>query len=169
MTEKKFVKTLFAYGKLRRLVQRTFRKKYLQLAKEVAADHTAANMLLCNVVRDIKRRCWNELRDEINKDFWEMGHQIMTQRLGTLIQGPSVEEMIRRIVDTLFTLEELEHTAKSMKNRKLPKPDKIPTIIRRKSDFLFEMYNQCLLEAKFCKRWKHARLVLVSQVIGYCI
>ncbi|XP_054280004.1 uncharacterized protein LOC128998059 [Macrosteles quadrilineatus] len=71
----------------------------------------------------------------------------------------------------LFSIKELESSVLSLKNRKAPGPDGIPSEALKKVFsvnplLLLRMYNTCLCEGVFPTPWKRARLVLISK--GKC-
>ncbi|KAK9693271.1 Reverse transcriptase (RNA-dependent DNA polymerase) [Popillia japonica] len=70
-----------------------------------------------------------------------------------------------------FTHEELEIAFLSLKNRKAPGPDGIPSEILKivfqcSPSLLLRMYNVCLEYGVFPARWKCARLVLIKKKTG---
>ena len=71
----------------------------------------------------------------------------------------------------LFTIAELKPAACSLKNKKAPGPDGIPTevikeIAQNRPEMLLKMYNSCLKEGIFPDIWKQQKLVLISKGKG---
>ena len=63
---------------------------------------------------------------------------------------------------------ELKLVVDSLKSRKVPGPDGIPTealkaTVRACAQLLLDMYNGCLKQGHFYKQWKVQRLVLISK------
>lgn len=179
--------------KTRRLMKKEFRKKNKPAARALAAEHKALRKEMEVLIQASKKRCWDELREEVDRDPWGMGYHIVTKRLGAMTKGPPMdEEKMESIVDALFpthrvvewqrehvpveeiplfTERELQIAASSMRNRKAPGPDGIPAevlkvVARRHPELLLDVYNQCLMEGVFCKRWKEALLALISKGKG---
>ena len=71
----------------------------------------------------------------------------------------------------IFSEDELSLAASSLRNKKAPGPDGIPSevlrvVARSCSQVLLNMYNRCLKDGVFPKRWKIQRLVLVGKGKG---
>lgn len=137
-----------------------------------------------------KRRKREDLRQDVNNDLWGLGYRIVMQKLGAQGANPTLNSMqMERIVSTLFPThavreqegpsdqdeeiplfseEELEQAARSMKNKKSPGPDGIPAealkvIAKTRPQLLLNMYNDCLKEGTLPKSWKMQRLALISK------
>ena len=71
----------------------------------------------------------------------------------------------------IFSEDDLSLTASSLRNKKAPWLDGIPAevvrvVARSCSQVLLNIYNRCLKDGVFPKRWKIQRLVLVSKGKG---
>lgn len=71
-----------------------------------------------------------------------------------------------------FSVRELEQAARTLRNKKAPGPDGIPSevlkhVIQHRPSLLLNAYNSCLTAGVFPSRWKTARLVLLSKGKGY--
>ena len=68
----------------------------------------------------------------------------------------------------LFTIAELKTAACSLKNKRAPRPDAIPTevIALSRPEMLLGIYNSCLKEGIFPDVWKEQKLVLISKSKG---
>lgn len=155
-------------------------------------NYKRARKNLKDAIRKSKRLRWEQLRSEVNSDPWGLGYKIVLRKLGAHTAGPIMEtSKMEEIVDglfpthairqpdefrqveeiPLFSEEELQQAAKSLKNKKAPGPDGIPAEILKKlaqtsPHFLLKMYNRCLEEGVFPETWKVQRLVLISKGKG---
>ena len=71
----------------------------------------------------------------------------------------------------VFTGPELSIAVRSMRNKRAPRPDRLPAellkaICGSHPRILLDMYNSCLKAGIFPARWKTARLVLISKGKG---
>ncbi|XP_043063330.1 uncharacterized protein LOC122319742 [Drosophila ficusphila] len=79
---------------------------------------------------------------------------------------PIAEEQIEP-----FTVDELLKAAKTLKRKKAPGPDNIPSevlkvIAENRPQILLDMYNACITSGTFPDTWKVQRLVLISKGKG---
>lgn len=150
---------------------------------------------LKSAIEKSKREHWNLLINEVENDPWGLGYKIVTDKILPKTAGPVLgeKEMIR-IVDALFpdhpTLmytpmeveektptiipfseDELLCATNSLRSKKAPGPDGIPTeilkvIAKSNPEILLNVLNTCLREMNFPKQWKTQRLVLISKGKG---
>lgn len=174
------------------------RRRYTRARRrgDAEAEHESykeAKKLLQNHINKSKKDKWEELRSDINNNPWGLGYRVVMQKLG---MRNSVEEMdedtMQNIVNTLFpkhnmrtddseahpnsnirlfSIEELQTAARSLKNNKAPGPDGIPSevikeIAANRPNILLRMYNSCLREGIFPEIWKEQKLVLISKGKG---
>lgn len=174
---------------LRRRAQRT---RCPELAGQRSADHVAKKKELRRAINASKARCYKQLREEIDTDPWGLGYKIVTQKLGgrrvpVLADMPTTIRIIHDLFPSHavrpqrtwsdlgqfepFSGEELERAIKSAKRKKAPGPDGLPSEVWRlvlgcQPNLMLELYNLCLSSGVFPKRWKKARLVLISKGKG---
>ena len=145
-------------------------------------------------VKESKRRCWQQLIDQVERDPWGTGYQLVTIKLYER-RPPEVRDadLMRQIVDGLFltheqraeapdenndaieiiefTEGELVRAVTSLMTGKARGTDGIPaefvrrTVIFRPKSF-FDLFNECLRCDTFCDEWKKVRLVLVTKNKG---
>lgn len=177
--------------RLRRLAQRSRRNTPdFHLKTE---QYRAARQALKIAIGRSKANKWKELCDDVESDPWGLGYKLVLQKLkgcDTTAEMPT--EVKERIVGELFptheleeqtlvevapgeiplfTREELQRAAKSMRNKKAPGPDRIPVeilkiVARNRPEVLLDMYNASLTEGIFPRQWKVANLVLTSKGKG---
>lgn len=149
----------------------------------------AARKELRRAIADSKKRHWLQLCQDINENPWGLGYKLVTKKLRGAATGENMdEEAVSNIVATLFpshpvrsddisygevdtilfTEQELQSAATTLKNKKAPGPDNIPAevikaIAHRRPQPLLRMYNACLREGIFPEVWKTQRLVLISK------
>ncbi|VEN52922.1 unnamed protein product [Callosobruchus maculatus] len=175
--------------KLRRIAQRSRGRNDANNARE---QYKLAKKKLRREIRSSKRQCWLGLCKQIDEDQWGLGFKIVMQRLGKQIpvapgDPSSMEDIVNTLFPThplkakrvvsvegaipLFTLQELESATESLKSRKAPGPDAIPVeiiklVAKEYPTILLHVYNACLLNGVFPKRWKIQRLVLLDKGKG---
>lgn len=175
--------------RLRRTAQRARNRAEANLR---SAEHKDAKKELRRAINRSKVRCWRNLAEDIDRDPWGQGYKIVTRKLGAQKTTNSMDVLtMERIVKALFpshpkravtdfgqTLEflpfseeELKAAVLSMKSRKAPGPDGIPSEVlkiafQQSKDLLLDMYNSCLSTGVFSSRWKIARLVLIGKGKG---
>lgn len=175
--------------RLRRVAQRA---KNRVEANTRSAEHKTKKRQLRTAINSSKASCWKKLCEDINADPWGLGYRVVTKKLGALKRSSALDsEIMSNIVRQLFpahseressmiqhegevplfTLEELDMAIKSLKSRKAPGPDGIPSEVLKvvsqvNPELLLNMYNTCLSSGVFSERWKVARLVLVSKGKG---
>lgn len=174
---------------LRRKAQRALNRPE---ANRMSAEHKHARKQLRRAINQSKARCWKELVEDIDRDPWGLGYKIVTQKLGAqkpsrVMDSNKTENIVRTLFPSyperaeavfrqdievpLFSEEELAKAIVSMKNKKAPGPDGIPSevlkiVYQLNPELLLQMYNSCLSEGVFSSRWKTARLVLISKGKG---
>nr|CAH7734124.1 unnamed protein product [Callosobruchus chinensis] len=175
--------------KLRRIAQRSRGRTDTGDARE---QYRLAKKKLRREIRSSKRQCWLSLCKQIDEDEWGLGFKIVMQRFGKQTPvAPDDPRAMEDIVDTLFpsqpirakrivtvegaiplfTLEELKSATESLKCRKDPGPDAIPIEViklaaEERPTIPLNVYNACLLNCVFQKRWKIQRLVLIDKAKG---
>lgn len=173
--------------RLRRRAQRARGREEAALLSE---DHKSARKALRNAIKRSKAEKWWSLAEEIDKDPWGLGYKLVLKKLGALSNPITDIHSMDEIVSTLFpdhperneedddgidleeippfTSEELMLAINSLRNKKAPGPDGIPTEALKETartcpQLLLNMYNACLKAGVFSARWKKARLVLISK------
>lgn len=176
--------------RLRRAAQRTRDRPE---AATTSMEYITARKALRIAIKKSKNDKWKALCDDVNNDPWGLGYKIVLKKVRAPTAANELQEdMMRNIVDTLFpthprrshrgnieageeipvfTQKELEDAANSMKSKKAPGPDGIPAEAIKAAvticpQMMLNMYNTCLKEGCFCKRWKEARLVLINKGKG---
>ncbi|CAD6216895.1 GSCOCG00012895001-RA-CDS, partial [Cotesia congregata] len=169
----------------RRKSQRGFRRPNFA---ELVAEYKKARRELNKAIKDSKRRCWKELVEEMEKDPWGKPYKVVTAHLKYQpMPSPTCPRLLERIVTVLFpqqpvftgqlrqlnpedipsvTEEELMEACNRVGNNKAPGLDGIPNIalktaIKAAPTLFLEVYNKCLKEGTFPRKWKQQRLVLL--------
>lgn len=178
---------------LRRKVTRRRRRRDENLENELEEFKTKRQELR-RAIKQSKKRKFEELRQDINSDPWGLGYKIVIKKLGNQKNvGDLKPQTMQHIVNTLFPAhpirppdgfapslrleipafsdEELKVAANALKNKKAPGLDGIPVealkqVAQSCPQLLLNMYNSCLREGVFPKRWKMQRLVLLSKNKG---
>ena len=172
---------------LRRVATRKRRKNGETFIPE-SQEYKATKKILHQTIDRSKRRCWDEVINDINKN--PLGYKIAMNKLRKFHPVEIMDSTkMELIVNTLFprhtalpteehrgkikdvpafTLQELELACKSMQDKKAPGPDAIPVealkvVARQNPNLLLGMYNKCLEEGIFPKTWKTQRLVLIPK------
>lgn len=175
---------------LRRVAQRARNRPDTMAA---LMEYKTARKTLRIAIKKSKTSKWRALCEEVNEDPWGMGYKIVLKKISAPVaENEMEEEVMENIVDTLFpthprrsevhsaeviaevptfTQKELEEAANALKNRKAPGPDGIPVeaikvAVATCPQMMLKVYNTCLEEGVFCKRWKQARLVLINKGKG---
>lgn len=174
------------------------RRKYTRamrrgMAEAERAGYKEAKRLLGRAIKESKRRQFEDLREDLNRDPWGLGYKIVMKKLGirTPVQEMdegTMEHIVRTLFPThdlgeerndaeesvavpLFTRDELRIAARSLKDRRAPGPDGIPAEVLKKiavirPELLLSMYNSCLEDGIFPEPWKRQKLVLISKGKG---
>lgn len=170
----------------RRIYQRSRgRDTFLILRQE----YKMARCRLTIAVRESKRRSFEELCREVDRDPWGRPYKTVVGKLKRS-QPPSCPGLMLKIVTTLFpqqlesppvigqtsanhdiipvTEEELLRVCGRIGNSKAPGLDNIPNValkaaIRARPDLFVDTYNTCLKEGTFPSQWKVQRLVLLPK------
>lgn len=174
------------------------RREYTRARRTREAVHEqealkAAKKELKREIENSKKKKWEELRQDLNLDPWGLGYKVVLKKLGGQHSTQNLpKKVIDNIVNTLFpqheprvdnvsekdasdvvpfTEEEIVIAAKSLKNKKAPGPDGIPSeilkvVAREHPRALLQMYNACLKEGLFPEVWKQQHLVLISKGKG---
>lgn len=182
---------------LRRICLRC-RRKYTRArrrgeAEEERQEYKDAKANLRRAIHDSKRKLWEELREDVNKNPFGLGYKLVMKKLGAKNPTEVMDDAIMsNIVKFLFptheirpdviyaedntqriqfSIQELQTAAQSLKNNKAPGPDGIPTevikvIAAQRPEILLKMYNTCLEEGVFPEQWKKQQLVLISKGKG---
>lgn len=178
--------------KLRRKVTRS-RRRGGMVPETLMQEFRAARQELKRAISASKASKWKALTEDLNNDPWGLGYRVVMRRLGVQSANPNMSSVqLEAIVDALFPAHrirpnedvavvpeqvplfselELESAIGSMRCRKAPGPDGVPTEVlkvvgRVFPGLLLNMYNRCLLEGLFPLRWKVQRLVLISKGKG---
>lgn len=175
--------------RLRRAAQRA---RHRTEANLLPLEYKDAKRKLRRAINSSKVRCWRRLSEDVNADPWGLGYRIVTQKLGAKrtpcsLNTATMDGIVRALfpahpmrpqVDIgdvgdipLFNNEELEKAVKSMRNKRAPGPDGIPSevlkaVFRLSPHLMLDMYNACLKAGVFSARWKVSRLVLISKGKG---
>lgn len=175
-----------------------YRRKYTRARKRGAAENERqeykdARKLLRSEIYKSKKGTWEELRNDVNKNPFGLGYQIVMKKLGAKKPANIMDESsMKHIVESLFpahesrsdseanmdsasiclfTVEELQTAAHSLKSNKAPGPDGIPAevikeIATQRPGMLLSMFNKCLEEGIFPTIWKRQYLVLINKGKG---
>jgi len=176
--------------RFRRLAQRARNRPDLN---DKLTAFNLAKKELRNAIKISKIRCWRELCDDIDNNPWGLGYKLVCKKLGSSAYNfPMSVEDAHNIVDELFpthprrpvrdyviTLdeipkfseEEVKLAAVTLKNKKAPGPDGVPSEILKliaghHPKLLLELFNKCLEVGVFPSRWKAARLILLDKGKG---
>ena len=131
---------------------------------------------------------------EVERDPWGKPYKVVIGKLRSCrSQQPTCPELMLKIVATLFpqqvesspvikhasantdilpvTVEEVLKACNKVDNNKAPGLDNIPNVaikaaIRARPDLFIDLYNTCLEEGTFPKRWKVQQLVLLPKGQG---
>lgn len=164
------------------------------LATEYAQEYKTARKNLKRAIASSKKRKWEELRTDINRDPWGLGYKLVMKKLGRVAASVDLSvQTLENVVNTLFpthdlvaevrvsterddslipfTESELKAAAQTFKNQKAPGPDGIPAevlkiIVNERPQIMLEMYNECLREGIFPQVWKIQQLVLIGKGKG---
>lgn len=185
-------------GQLRQLChhcrRRYTRARRLGAAENESEEFKRARKQLKLAILKSKKTKWEELRSDLNEDPWGLGYKLVMQKLGARAKPPDLaDDRMHNIVKelfpihavnhpenadlnedgllTLFSVEELIKATNSMRNRKAPGPDGIPSevlkiLARERPQLLLTMYNACLTQGIFPESWKIQKLVLISKGKG---
>lgn len=135
-----------------------------------------------------KKKCWNEICEELNRDIWGLGYKIVA---GKLRKGaPKIPaETRKQALDTLFPVhppalwrrspveipedllirvDELVEATSKMKNKKAPGPDGIPaavikTMVMESPNLFLRVLNNLAKKNEFPNIWKEATVVLLEK------
>lgn len=147
---------------------------------------------LRRTIRDSKKKAWESLCEEVDRDPWGLPYRIIMKKIGNRrkIPGLTIPNWAHTIVNTLFpsvigdtteiqqvqdgrhynpfTNDEVHEIGKSLKRHKAPGPDGIPneiiTVVCDQWPELFrDVFNLCLEKGRFPKMWKKQYLVLLRK------
>lgn len=171
----------------RRLSQRGRKKPN---SDELDAKHKEARRRLVKVIKCSKRKCWDELIEEVDGDPWGRPYKVVMTRLKSQpMPPPTCPEQLQKFVAVLFpqqpackhriekdeeevippvTVEELMKACAKVGNTKAPGLDGIPNValkaaINAAPEIFLDMYNACRQEGIFPEKWKQQRLVLLHK------
>ena len=178
---------------LRRIHQRKRKRLGADASTAEANDAKSAKMKLVYAIRRAKDEAWKKLCDDVEHNPWGLPYKIVMGKLSRPPPIPELDTpgRIQNIVNGLFPQHpirdrhpwpltpsdenmqnidtaELKIAASSLKNNIAPGPDAIPNeavkiIVSLKPKVLETVYNKCLTEGVFPRRWKRARLVLLRK------
>lgn len=156
-------------------------------------EYREAKKRLQVAILESKRKLWEDLREDINRNPWGTGYKLVMGKLcsrssTSLMSSETMENIVMTLFPTnelpnygtiaeelnnvpLFTMEELSLAAHKLRNNKSPGPDGIPAevmkeIAVRRPEILLNMYNSCLRNGIFPEIWKKQQLVLISKGKG---
>lgn len=155
----------------------TIWKEYLTKKKE-----------LQRCIKRSKRTSWRLLCDEVDKDVWGKGYEIVMKGMTgfpprTQLSCQFTKQVVHHLFpshlsvtfesDTKlqlppFTEGELKIAAEKLKGNRAPGPGKIPAEILkelagRKPQYMLQVYNQLAEKGIFPEKWKRAVLVLLKK------
>lgn len=174
--------------------RRAQRAKIKSETSSRSSEHKDAKKHLRQAIKHSKSQCWKSLINDVDRDPWGLGYKIVMKKLKTGTNGsckspntisnivdalfpthpkltPVTKEDVPENAVPLFSIRELEIAAASLKPNKAPGPDGIPAEIlkitaQKCPTLLLNMYNACLTEGTFDKRWKVQRLILLDKGKG---
>lgn len=171
----------------RRISQRGYRRPN---STELVAEYKKARRELNKAIKDSKRTCWKELINEVERDPWGRPYKVvMTHLKSQPMPSPTCPQLLQKIVTALFpqqrefnylvaqgelenipsvTEEELMEACNRVGNNKAPGLDGIPNIalktaIKAAPTLFLDVYDKCLKEGTFPRKWKQQRLVLLPK------
>lgn len=157
---------------------------------ELVAECRKARRYLYKAIKDSKKNCWKELINEVDKDLWRRPYKVVIAHLKYQpMPSPTCPQLLQKIVTALFprqrvfnylltedelndiprvTKEELMEACNRVGNNKAPGLDGIPNIglktsIQAAPALFLDVYNICLKEEIFPRKWKQQRLVLLPK------
>lgn len=178
---------------LRRTFQRKRKKQGAAASTTEEHNAKKAKTELVYAIRKAKDKAWQKLCDEVEHNPWGLPYKLVMGKLSRPPPIPELDTpgRIQKIVNGLFPKHpiteryvmphlspaenlrkidkaELNLAAKSLKNNIAPGPDGITneavkTIVALNPEVIESVYNTCLTEGVFPKRWKRARLVLIRK------
>lgn len=162
----------------RKLAQRARGKR---THPELESKYKEARAKLNKAIKNSKRKCEDELRDKVDEDPWGKPYKVVMKKFRSqLMPTPTCPTLLKRIVETLFplqegcehradydtdetippiTVEELRKACSKVGMNKAPGMDGIPNValkavIRVAPEMFLEVYNTCLSEGVFPEPWK---------------
>ena len=176
----------------RRKAQRARKRIHGEFALKTQ-EYLCAKKELRKAIRSSKVHNWKTLQKEVDNNPWGLGYKIVTQklrRMSPMVQKDAVtmEHIVNALFPThlmrvenprdnicheipLFSEVELMKAVGSLQTKKAPGPDGVPAealkvAAKASPKLLLDMYNSCLQEGIFPKRWKVQRLALISKGKG---
>lgn len=171
----------------RRIYQRNRRRPK---SAELVVEYKKARRELNRAIKDSKRRSWKDLIDEVERDPWGRPYRVvMTHLKSQPMPSPTCPQLLKKIVTALFpqkhefkyltaqgelgdiprvTEKELMEACNRVGNDKAPGLDGIPNIalktaIKAAPALFLGVYDTCLKEGTFPRKWKRQRLVLLPK------
>lgn len=152
-------------------------------------DYKKAKQELKTVILKQKKKCWDELYADLDRDIWGKAYKIVTSKIKLkpciAPKAEKIEEEIRKLFPihpiaewpdkqirqqeiTEFTPEEIAKVTKYLKMKKAPGPDGIPNEVVKavsevNSESIRQVMNKCLMQGTFPAKWKIATLVLIPK------
>nr|CAH7745583.1 unnamed protein product [Callosobruchus chinensis] len=158
------------------------------IQEELLMAYKAARKVLRQAIKASKKRCWQNLLQDINDDVWGKGYRIVTSKLkltspkldismtNKLIfvqelfpDMPAVRwEDTTQIDITPFNIQELLTAVNRLKPNKAPGPDGIPSEIIQSvtmqfPEIMLRVMNLAITTGKFPEVWKRAELILLPK------
>ena len=159
---------------------------------QVAMDiYRRARRNLRIAIKDSKRKAWESLCEEVDKDPWGLPYRIVMKKIGNRMRIPGISNpnWAYTIVSTLFppgggrgnlhsmqcarecdlfTREEVIEVCHTLKRGKAPGPDGIPNeiislVCENWPDLFKETFDICLRTGIFPRIWKRQYLVLLRK------
>ncbi|CAB0031150.1 unnamed protein product, partial [Trichogramma brassicae] len=155
------------------------------------AEYVAAKRRLSAAIKAGKRRCWNLLCEESDRDTWGRPYEIVMSRLrGARAKPPSSPSLVRRAVAALFSvvieepipppavpdgemapgvsLGELRRACRKLKEHTAPGPDGVPNAalkiaVATRPDIFLQLFTACMRSGVFPRCWKRQKLVFLPK------
>lgn len=175
-------------NKARRLYTRSAKNGKESLILEKWLIYLKNKKSLRSSIRKAKKAFWKTVCEEVDKDVWGKGYQIVMKKMTGFPPKPQLKmSFVETVVDHLFpkhepvdfdfkehgyaypfSVSELKTACERLKSNKAPGPDGIPAeilkaVVTANSEYLLEVYNALVTNAIFPKRWKIAKLVLLKK------
>lgn len=158
--------------------------------EELVAAYKMTRRKLNKAIKESKRKCWNELINEVEGDPWGRPYKaVMSHLRYQPMPTPTCPRTLEAIVSALFperteqdhltemheieeippiTEKQLMAACNRIGNTKAPGMDGIPNValkeaIKAAPSLFLEVYDACFKEGIFPKKWKRQRLVLLPK------
>lgn len=172
------------------------RRKHTRIAKKNSPtqeqllwkEYAYSKKELQSSIKASKKKSWITVRDEIDRDVWGKGYEIVRKRaIGYPPRLQMTMEIVEGVAKHLFPIheivdfdkinnaefkdfskEELNAASAKLKNNKAPGPDRIPPeiikqLVISKPEYVLKTYNKLAAKGEFPKIWKRSRLLLLRK------